>query len=224
MSRSIIPDELKRTEVPASLPMTYLHFNPGPGKPLLVFFHGYSDSAAGFLKRAFPELNSQFEILAPNGLFPIPVQKEYGWKRTFAWYFADFSKNETVIPPTVAAEAVEHLIEKLQLRDRPKILLGFSQGGFFLPFVFPRLKNVSKMFAIGAAYRPGDYSHSLPIALDAFHGDSDEVITLQRSKESFEHLKEKNPQGTFYEFKGLGHTMNEEARALLKEKIYEVFP
>ena len=144
-SKPDLPEHLKRN-LSVHLPMTYLHLNPGPEKPLLVFFHGYTDTAAAFVRRALPSLDDRFEILAPNGLFPTPLKEKQEWKQAFAWYFVDFAKQKTIIPPQVAAEAVSHLVHELGLRDRKKVLLGFSQGGFFLPYVLPKLTNVTKMF------------------------------------------------------------------------------
>ncbi len=217
--------QMKATSIPIEIPMSYLHFNAGSGKPLLLLFHGYEDTAAGVLRRCLsePEQFSRFEILAPNGLFPVPVRIENGFKQTHAWYFADFSKNQVLIPPQISAKAVMNLLEKLNLQDRPKILIGFSQGGFFLPFVSQYLSNVKKMFGVAAAYRNADYPSHLTAPLDALHGDEDTIVAMDRSQESFQALKAKNPKGEYLIFKGLGHTMNPEARATLKARIEEVF-
>lgn len=212
------------TPVEVSIPLTYAHHNPGAGKPLLVFLHGYTDNGASFLRRAFPSLDPRFEILAPNGLFPLPVQASNNiWKPAFAWYFADYAKKRVLIPPQVSAESVLHLIDKLNLSDRPKILVGFSQGGFFLPHLFPKLSHVKKMFAIGAGYRRQDYPDQLPCTLDALHGTDDQIVLCANSKEHFGHLADINPSGVFQEFAGLGHTMNDESRNWLRQKIDEIF-
>jgi predicted esterase len=212
-----------QTVVEVEMPLTYLHLNSGGQKPLLIFFHGYTDTAAAFLRRAWPADDPQYEILAPNGLFPTPVKIDGGWKQAFAWYFSDFSTKRVLISPAVSAKAVAELVEKLNLQDRPKVLIGFSQGGFFLPFVFPRLKNVKKMIAIGSAYRTEDYPEHFSIPLDAIHGEEDSVISLQHAQESFKQLAARNPKGNFYSFPGLGHSMNDQARALLKKLIQEAF-
>lgn len=214
--------EVQETQINSEIPMLYHHLNKDASKPLLVFFHGYSDSAQSFLRRAFPHLDEKFEILAINGLFPVPQKKENVWKQAFAWYFADFSSKSVLIHPEVSAKAVTHLIEKLNLVDRPKILIGFSQGGFFLPFVLQKLKNVKHMISIGAAYRESDYSFHLPVPLDAIHGTQDEIISPEMAEVSFHSLKNKNPNGQFHKFENLGHTMNDESRAWLKNRINEV--
>jgi len=214
------------TSVPIEMPMTYLHFNAGEHKPLLILFHGYEDTAAGVLRRSLgdPKLFSEFEILAPNGLFPVPVRVEGGFKQTHAWYFADFSKKQILIPPQVAAAGVARLIEKLKLQDRPKILIGFSQGGFFLPFVLPGLQNVKKLIGIAAGYRVTDYPQNLAASVDAFHGSEDKIISMAGAKEGFEKLALINPKGQFFPFPGLGHTMDAASREVLKKQIKEALP
>jgi predicted esterase len=216
-----LSSQLISTSVPVDLPVTYLHFNAGAGKPLLLLFHGYEDTAAGVLRRTLgdPQLFSHFEILAPNGLFPVPVRVEGGWKQTHAWYFADFSRKQILIPPMIAASAVGHLIEKLGLEDRPKILIGFSQGGFFLPYALPHLKNIKKMIGVAAGYRAGDYPETLPFSVDAIHGRDDKVVPMEMAQEGFSLLAAKNPKGQFFAFDGLAHTMNQAARELLRKQI-----
>lgn len=215
--------EMKKMEINSEIPVTYHHINAGKDKPVLIFFHGYSDSGRSFLKRAFPHLDDRYEILAINGLFPVPQKKDNVWKQAYAWYFADFSTNSVLIHPDISAKAVHHLIQHLGLEQRKKILIGFSQGGFFLPFVFRYLKNVHYIFTVGSAYREEDYSEKLTIPLEALHGSDDEIISLEMAQKSFKKfVTKKNPFGKFHSFPGLKHTMNDEARKWLKNRIDEV--
>ena len=204
------------------IPMRYHHLNVGPDKPLLVFFHGYADSGQAFLRRAFPDLDSRYEILAINGLFPVPQKKDNVWKQAFAWYFADFQTNSILIHPSISAKAVSHLVQSLGLTDRPKLLLAFSQGGFFLPHVLPYLKNVKHMISIAAGYWSAEYKTQLTIPLDGMHGIDDEVVSFAEAKKSFEALPRSNTPGIFKSFEGLKHTMNDESRVWLKNRIQEI--
>ncbi len=214
------PERHQKLNLPVEMPMSFLRIHEGEDKPLLIFLHGYSDTGAGFVRRAFPEMDPRFEILAPNGLFPVPVVTERSRYMTYAWYFADHT--QVVVSPEASAQALAHLLRQLGLEERPKILLGFSQGGFFIPFLLPHLKNVKWLFSIGAAYRPQDYSQVLSVPLDALHGDQDSVISLQEARESFARLQPLNPLGSFFEFPGLGHTMDSAARAFLAKRLSEV--
>lgn len=216
--------QLERTQVPVEMPMSYLHFNKKPGRPLLLLFQGYEDTAAGVFRRTLSEAGQfpDFEILVPNGLFPVPVRITEGWKQGFAWYFSDISRKQVLMPPQVAAGAVSHLLSQLNLQDRPKVLIGFSQGGFFLPFLFPHLQNIKKIFGIGTGFRVEDYPEVLPAPLDAIHGENDKIVSFERTRENFDRLKTKNPKGEFYSFPDLGHSMNDQSRALLKERIFQL--
>lgn len=215
--------EIKKMKITSDIPITYHHLNPGPSKPVLIFFHGYSDSAKAFLRRAYPNMNEKYEILAINGLFPVPQKKDNEWKQAFAWYFADFTTKSVLIHPEISAKAVIHLLEKLNLQNREKVLIGFSQGGFFIPFILPLLEKVKYIVAIGAAYREQDYQKALEVPMDALHGDEDDIISYTTAETSFKDLvQKKNPSGKFYGFNGLKHTMNDDARLWLKNKIDEI--
>jgi predicted esterase len=212
----------QKFDVNLKIPISYMHLNPGPDKPVFIFLHGFADSAKSFLKRAFKELPTNVEILAINGPFPLPQRKENHWKHAYAWYFVDLATKEVYIHPQVAAGAVNDLLKHLKLEERPKILVGFSQGGFFVPFLLPELKNVKHIFTIGCAYRPEDYPAGEKYKLDALHGEEDEVVSFKGAAESFKALQKNHIEGTFTAVPGLGHTMNEEAKLWLKKKIDEV--
>lgn len=215
--------ETKKIDISVDIPMTYEHTSLGENKPVLMFFHGFADSAEALLRRAYPQLSEKYEILAINGPFPVPQKKANEWRPAFAWYFFDFKKNKAFISPREAAEGVQLLVKKLQLEHRSKFLIGFSQGGFFIPHLLPHLQEVKHIVTIGAAYRPEDYPETLTCSVDAIHGSEDEVISLSKARETFEILKSKNPKGEFVEFKALGHTMNDESRSWLAAKIDQVF-
>ncbi len=215
--------ELQKFHTSLEIPITYIHTNQGQDKPLIVLFHGFADSAKAVLRRVYPEADDRYEVLAINGPFPVPQKKGDEWKHAFAWYFADFSKGTVYIPPQAAVKAVRDLLAHLGLDHRKKILIGFSQGGFFLPHALPHITNVQHLIAVGAAYRPDDYHTPLAIPLDALHGSLDEVISIERSRHSFEALKSKNPGGHFIELAGLGHTLNDDGRLWIRKKIDQVF-
>ncbi len=216
-------NDIEQFKISVEIPISYIHLNTQEDRPLLIFFHGFADSSSAFLKRAYPDPNNKYEVLAINGPFPIPQNKDGIWKPAFGWYFSDFSNNTTYIHPQVAAKAVNDLLTHLNLQNRRKILIGFSQGAFFVPHLLPYLTKVERIVAIGAAYRPQDYPPVLDTVVDAIHGSDDEIITFKSAFTSFQSLKAKNPRGEFVEFKDMRHTMNTEARDWLSKRIDQVF-
>lgn len=217
--RRLIQPTPEKTTYTLDIPSHYLHLNAGEGKPLLLLIHGYADSASSFLRRTLPDGDPRFEVLAPNGPFPLPQRKENEWKEAYGWYFADLSGNKVVIHPGVAARALAGLVEKLGLRDRPKILLGFSQGGYFLPHLAHELHAVKRFITIGTGYHAQFFAqYGLHQRVDAIHGTHDEVIPLSESRADFEKLAPAN-RGTYREIPGMLHKINEEGRAALRDYL-----
>lgn len=211
----------QKTKIISELPMSYLHFQKAPDRPLLLFVHGFTDTAHGFLRRAYPEeaMDSRFEILAPNGIFPVPQKIDKGWREAYAWYFSE-SRDSAIVPPSVGADAIDKLLQQMNLQEREKVIVGFSQGGFLIPHLLQKLKYVKKAIGIGCLYRVEDYPQ-VPTVIDGIHGTADAVVDFDRGRDSFAALKAKNPLGQFYSIEGLGHTMSDESRALLKRLISE---
>lgn len=211
-----------KIELNSVIPMTYMHSGQATEKPLLIVLHGYTDSNSAALRRMYPANVADFEVLAPNGLFPVPARRGEVWKPAYAWYFADFERNAVLMHPEISAKAVRKLLEELNLIDRPKVLLGFSQGVFFIPHLLREIKNVRSVFAVGAAYRGQDYEGEIDFAFEALHGSEDEIIPLKVARSSFdEFVQSKCRDGKFSVFEGLKHTMNEESRSYLNQRLIE---
>lgn len=220
MKRNQLTQHQQSTEHNLIVPSHYIHAGEGGKKPLLVLLHGYSDTAASFLRRALPVFPPRYEILAPNGPFPVPQWLEGEWKDAFSWYFANLSEKRITVAPVVAARAIALLVERLGLSEREKVLCGFSQGGYFLPHLAKELKNVKRMIALGSGFHPeffAEFGLSLPV--DAIHGEEDEVIPLKEAQGDYAGLGSWNLGGALRVIPGMSHTINEEGRAALAELL-----
>jgi len=203
-----------------TIPTYFLHHGKGEDRPLLVLAHGFSDSGSSFYRRVAPSLGNAFEVLAPNGLFPQPIRQEGVWKEAYAWFFADLEKNKIYIHPDVSAQAIARIVDDLGLSERPKVLLGFSQGGYFLPYLAKELRNVERMIMIGSGFRGADFAqYGLSLPVSAIHGDADEVIEIKGSRKEFEALGKHNSAGAFHVIPGMTHSLNDQGRAKLKELL-----
>jgi predicted esterase len=212
--------EQRTTQYHLQVPSRYLHAQEGEGKPLLLMVHGFADSAASFVRRALPASAGRFELLAPNGPFPLPQRVENEWKEAYGWYFADFSAKKIHVHPEVAARAVASLVQELGLSARPKVLCGFSQGGYFLPHLAHELKEVKQMITIGAGFHPEFFaSYGLRLPVTAIHGTEDEIIPMAGAKEEFSRLGSWNTGGSFVEISGMTHAINAEGKEALGRVI-----
>ena len=158
-------------------------------------------------------------MLAINGPFPVPQKKEGKWRQAYSWYFIDFYTREVYIHPSVAATAIHNLLVELKLDKRPKIIVGFSQGGFFVPHLLKHISHVKEIFTVGSVYRAEDYPDH-KIKLSALHGEKDQIVSFAQGQESYKDLiKNKSVEGEFKSLPGMGHNFTPEAREWLKNNI-----
>lgn len=201
----------------------HLNFESGKEKPLLIFFHGFADNAFAFMKRAYPSMNEKFEILAINGPYPVPHTQNEEWKKAFAWYFLDPVKRIEYVTPKTSVDAIYKLLHKLELMERKKVLIGFSQGAMLIARLLKHLKNVEHVFCIGSTYGQIGFKEDLKVPMDAIHGLEDPIFDIKKAKESFEAIRESNPKGIFKEFPDMQHKISPEASLWLTERIEQVF-
>jgi predicted esterase len=141
------------------------------------------------------------------------------WKDSFAWYFADFDAQQVRVHPRVAAKALAGLLERLGLKERPKILLGFSQGAYFLPHLAKELSNVRLFLTIGAGVQARFFEGNR-VPIYGIHGSADDVIPLQTAQETFGEISSWN-KGALTVIPGMTHTINELGRARLAQLLDE---
>jgi predicted esterase len=197
--------------VPALLPMSYRLWKPNLIRRLAIFLHGYADHSGSFLRRLFPngwpEKLNDVGLLAPNGPFPVPVRTEEGWREAYSWYFFDEARKRMLISPDHAVTGIKMLLEKHELIETPKTIIGFSQGGFFSPYLARHLSEIESIVAIGSGYRQ-DYYEKLnvdQIRLIAIHGQQDEIFPVESAKQSHQKILELGFKGYFLEVQGARH-------------------
>lgn len=188
-----------------NLPLRY-HLSSKNGPGIVICLHGFQDHALSMLKRlGWWEAERPFQILAINGPFPAPVWAEDGFKEAYSWYFRDSAKNLTLAPPSLTAERVKDLLCDIGLEKNPKVLFGFSQGGFFAPYLAAQIENVKGILALGCDYPADGYALLKPITVHAIHGESDERIPVGPAHKSFDRVIESGHRGVFHQIPGLTH-------------------
>ena len=210
------------TELILPFPVGYeLELAPSSKNALLVL-HGFSDHGQAAKKRLLGwEPKASHTILAPNGLFPVPVKKADGYRKAYAWYFRDPDTGLELVSPEFAADVIMRLINKLGMLDLDWKILGFSQGGFLAPYLVRAGLNAKNIISVGAAYRPDAYAGLPAVKLSAIHGEADDIVSFATAQSSFEKIKEMGYGKEFYPIPKLAHTLNDEGRALLWKLVLE---
>jgi predicted esterase len=143
------------------------------------------------------------------------------YKEAYSWYFRDPKSGLQMISPEFAAAALKDLVGKLGLLEIEWIILGFSQGGFFAPFLKRAGLNVRAIVAVGAGFRREAYEGLAPVRVRALHGAADEVVPLEHARTGFEAIREMGYGVDFKALEGVGHTLNDEGRELVRALIAE---
>lgn len=211
---------IQTTQLEVQLSTSYL-YEPAPqSRQGLLVLHGFSDHAKSVKKRLLGiEPVSDFHVFVPNGLFPSPTKRENEFKEGYAWYFRDPLSGNQMIAPEFAAESLLKLINQVGLAHLEWTIVGFSQGGFFAPFLVKAGLVCKKIIGVGAAYRVEAYAGISGVEVYGVHGEKDTIVPFDYALSSFEALKAQGLGKKFVAIPELAHTMNESGRKIIRELV-----
>lgn len=198
----------KETKFDFPMPVRY-HLSPPNQTGLAVIMHGYQDHAGSVLKRLGWDVSAPpFQMLAINAPFPVPVWTADGFKEAYSWYFRDTSRGLTYVSPQTTAQRLGALLEELGLTDTPKVFFGFSQGGFLAPYVAKETRAVRGIVGFGCGFNEEAYDALQPLPVYALHGERDERVSLERTREEYAAVSGKGFPGEFQVLPAVGHKLD----------------
>ncbi len=198
------------------LPLRY-HLSAPSETGLVICLHGYQDHALSMLKRlGWWQAELPFQILAVNGPFPVPIWSESGFIEAYSWYFREANRRIMLVDPMQTAQALSRLISDLGHGSTPKILFGFSQGGYLAPYLATQLTNVQAILGLGCGYPLDAYSQLTPLPVLGIHGDQDERVDLAQSQKEHSALTSLGHMGHFQVIRGLVHRVELSVEPLIR--------
>jgi predicted esterase len=204
-----------------SFPMRYKLWGPS-GKGVVIALHGYQDHALSMMRRiGWWEKELPFQVLAVNAPFPVPIWTAEGFKEAYSWYFRDTERGFTIVSPEEMALRVFQLVQDVGLDGTPVMLFGFSQGGYMAPFVGRHLANLRGLIVLGSGYPPEPYKHLPRTRIFGLHGDKDERIPFDKSREAHAQLMKSGFTGEFITLPGLTHKVDPQAEPLVRRLAEE---
>jgi predicted esterase len=190
---------------------------------LYILLHGFSQSGEKIYSRAEHAILQAKEgtfILAPNGPYPMAHASDDGWKVGFSWYFHDPAKDDYFIDMENSISLLNGMIDEFSLRGVPATVIGFSQGGYLAPLFAEKCPQVDHVIGIGCEFLKDEIKPGKPaFRLDQIHGEEDDIVTPQNSKNSHEALVARGAEGKFVLVPGEGHGMSLAILAALKTLI-----
>jgi predicted esterase len=207
----------QRTTFQSTWVADYMLRRPEKAARLAILLHGYSLRGEWMFHKLEKSLPDDMVILSPSA--PFPVLKRTGDEigLGYSWYFYDARVDEYWIDMKVATDFVVNLVKRLGLETFPSTILGFSQGGFLAPLVAASLPSCKQVIGIASEFLVDEIPLPIPYRMDQIHGDLDDTVLLDKAARSFAQLKERGVVGEFRTIPGLGHKIDGQVRAIVRE-------
>ena len=184
-------------------------------RPLVVFLHGAGergdDNAAQlkyltkFLRTAAKEYNAV--CIAPQ----CPKASSWANFRREANAAADAGPRE---PLALTLELIRELQKEFPIDENRIYFTGLSMGGFGTWDVLARHPEmVAAAVPICGGGKPDKAEKMTGVPIWVFHGDKDEAVRVERSREMVEALKKAGGNVQYTEYPGVGHNSWEKAYA-----------
>jgi predicted esterase len=210
---------LRRYDFP--MPIRY-HLTPPKGDGVVICLHGYQDHALSMIRRlGWWEADLPFQILAINGPFPVPIWTNDGFREAYSWYFRDTSRDLEFVSPVTTALKLRTLLQDLKLEKTPKVLFGFSQGGYLNPYLHHEIHEVRGLIGYGCGYNPEIYAKTPPTTVHAVHGELDERIPAGPAQADFNKILTLGHRGEFHLVPGLTHRVEPTVEPLIRRLALE---
>ncbi|MEQ1878280.1 MAG: hypothetical protein ABL958_16680 [Bdellovibrionia bacterium] len=211
---------------------TTIPFDPHMRKPenpkgLVLLLHGYDQMGSYMQAKLDKFIPSDWAYISPNAPFPIPHWdsvfpapgwREQGLKLGYTWYFYQSKTREYYLDMRTTLEFLACGVRDLGFGDLPKIVVGFSQGGYVAPFVAQKLTRVRQVVCLSSEFIPDELPDGLEFSLDGVFGDSDPIADIEAAKRSHGECLAKGIKGEFHTVAGAAH----EVSAAIGEKLKQI--
>lgn len=174
-----------------------------------LLLHGYSQDAAGFIGQVEGVFPADWALIAPNGAYTVPLRNKGDWSLGYAWYLHApnqvFHRNKLDHGLAYLSGLLSFLPDAAQIST----VVGYSQGGYFAPFVAGLLPNVRRVIAVNARIRYEDFPDPVSFRFDAINGATDVMVDPDNAKRSFDAFIAQGNTGSFSRVEASGHEWDE---------------
>jgi predicted esterase len=179
----------ERWQFKAMAVMDGLIHRPDQVGQVILLLHGLNERGRSIYRKLLPYLPSDAIIIAPNGPFPLPRNREQRVTYGYSWYFYDRFEAKYLINQDLAKSWIKEVIHTNKFEKFPLTIVGFSQGGYLAPLVGEEMEQTQLVIGIGCEFRHQLIQGPLHFKLAAIHGKNDKIILPQSARHEIELLK-----------------------------------
>ncbi len=158
---------------------------------VILLLHGLHERGLRIYRKLINFLPGSALILAPNGPFPLPREKENRIEYGHCWYFYDRHTQSYYINQKLAVSVLKELLVSKNVAHLPLIIIGFSQGGYLAPIVGHELPQTKLVIGLGCEFRESLVDEKIQFPLIGLHGANDRVVDVDHSRNDAEKLIKK---------------------------------
>ena len=198
----------QKTRVPVELEVQFILQAPRTGvapAQAIVLLHGYTESGRRIHRALAPFLPDDALILAPDGPFPLPVKSDKGLRLGHCWYLYNPETDEYVVDMRAAQQFARGLLNAQVPAGLPITIVGFSQGGYFAPFLAQVEPRIRRVVGIACQFLDEELEGELSFELHGIHGEQDQVVDPSVAARSHRKLLARGVKGTFTVIPGAAH-------------------
>jgi predicted esterase len=186
---------------------------------IYLLLHGYMLDGKFIQNILGPYLPKEQLILAPNGPFMVPYQKDNNYYPRFAWYFYDPHKKSFYINYDKACYYIKSILAIVNPDKKPVTVIGYSQGGYLSPKLAEDIPEIDTVIGLACVFRNSKFTFNPKVTYHQIHGDLDLVVELKQALDEWAMLKDKGNTGQFIELQEVGHKLSPEYFHSLQELL-----
>lgn len=190
-------------------------------KRLGILLHGYQQRGTSTMRALNGCFDADTVLLAPDGLFPVADTSRDELRLGFTWYFFDIKTGRYLTPMARAVDYVVRVVDALKLGSLPKIIVGYSQGGYLAPHLAQAFEDVSQVIGLNCRFRSEALKPPFSFPIHGIHGAADQMVDPQRAARCHAELIAAGAEGTFHAIEGAGHGIGPKHRDRLSQLLAE---
>ena len=175
--------ETKRIKISSQYDLSSIVKTVNEPKALILLLHGYCQRGSFIFNKLINYLPNSAEVHSPTAPFPLlsghPLEKRDKKKKLIvgnAWYFYDADKNKFHIDYDIPVNLLNQYLELNNPKNLPIIAIGYSQGGYLLPFLALKNERINHIIGINCSYRVDLLKSSINCKADAINGADDMLV------------------------------------------------
>ncbi len=206
------PDlNLKSLRIPVSLDARCVVRTPASGAApaqAILLLHGYSETGSRMARALAAYLPDDALVIAPDGIFPMAMRTAKGHRLAHCWYLYDPETDEYAVDMRAGIEYMQGVIAALVPAGMPITLVGFSQGGYFAPFLGQKVPGVRRVVGIASQYLVEELDGPITFEAHGVHGEIDQIVDPSIASNAHKKLLVGGAKGTFTLIPGSAHAID----------------